>query len=138
MWATEDFTRIIIGHFEFATPESLDFVVSFQPMKPTYENRNQLKSLVLPIIQKEWNFTSRMYGLNNTAVGEIQLVQLIEDFVDEENSTLVHSFAISLALLCENKVFKLISVFINVNNFYHYNFFTIEDDNLAIIFVESH
>jgi len=75
MWATEDFTRIIIGRFEFATTESLDFVVSFQPMKPTYENRNQLKSLVLPIIQEEWNFTSRMYGLNNTAVGEIQLVQ---------------------------------------------------------------
>ena len=88
-----------------------------------------------------------------------KLVQLIEDFVDEENSTLVHSFAIvikmridqfwnqkniihvrnlSLALLCKNKVFKLIAVFINVNNFYHYNFFTIEDDNLAIIFVESH
>jgi len=135
-WSKELFTRIILDRFEAATPETLNFVVSFEPMRSSYIDKNQFKSLVLPIIQEEWNFGSRQYAMNNTAMGEIEKVELIEDFVNEEDSSITHSFAVtvimptdhfwntkcvitarklSLAVSCTNKVKSVKNYFFKIH-----------------------
>lgn len=73
-WDGESFTRLLLSR----TGGDLKLEIAHYPVKQVYSHAEEYRSIMIPLIEEEWRFTSKMFKESNTTQAIVMRNKLIE------------------------------------------------------------